>query len=259
MGFAKAQVNFIQFNRAMVDLQRVTGQTMKQVVRSETAEILSTCVKKTKVAKKNVVQRKEQLGVIKKEKLTQAESPGRSTVNSGWKLKAPYGRIWLRVRQGNTKAFILARGADFSAPSGRAILRPGTGKWNDFVNQAASTVTGKVPTAIARGFASIGLGRQSWIQMAESIRLNIRGLLDGEDAMASRAQYQNGVATEQQSGNKYIITLINKLPYVRRAKLDAILARAINQRTALFNRAIRSSVFNSAKKTLAKYPGLEVR
>lgn len=259
MGFVKAQVNFVQFNRAMVDLQRVTGQTMKQVLRSETGEILAECVRKTKVAKKDVVQRKEQLGVVKEEGYTQARNKGDVSINSGWRRNAPYGRVWLRVRpSAGRKGFILARGPDFSAPSGTATLR-GSGQWVTDVASAASSVLSKFPAAIARGFANIGLGRQSWIQMAESLRLNISGLIAGEDAMAARAKYQNGRGEERQGNGTYAITLINTLPYCRRAKLDAIMARAINGRATKFLSAVKQGVFQDAKKLAAKYPGLEAR
>lgn len=257
MAFIKAQVNFIQFNRAMVDLQRVSGQTMKQVLRSETAEILNVCVKRTKVAKKEVVQRRAQLKVIKKEELTQARHPGQTTVNAGWKKAAPYGRVWLKVRPGGKNSFVLGRGPDFSSPAGRSIA-PRTGDWAEFVTHSAMLVTSKVPEAIRRGFSSIGLARQSWVQMAESLRLNLRGLGDGEDAGAARSKYQNGIGTERGDGEKYVITLTNRLPYGRRAKLDAIMARAINSRATAFYSAVKRGVFDSTKKTLAKYPGLYV-
>lgn len=256
-GFATVQVNFIQFNRAMVDLQRISGQTMKQVLRSETTEILNTCVKRTKVADKGVVQRKEQLGVIKKENLTQASYPGQTTVNAGWRLKAPYGRVWIKVRPGGKKSFILARGADFSAPSGPSTLKSGR-DWLEFVNRSATVVSSKVPGAIAKGWASIGLARKAWVQMAESMRLNLRNLAEGENASAFRAKYQNGIGIERQTKTGYVITLINKLPYGRRAKMDVILARAINQRGVAFYKAVSAGVFQSAKRTLARYPGLYV-
>ena len=241
----------------MVDLQRISGQSMKQVLRSETAEILNTCVKRTKVADKGVVQRKEQLGVIKKENLTQATYPGQTTVNAGWRLKAPYGRVWIKVRPGGKKSFILARGADFSAPSGKSTLRSGQ-DWLEFVNRSATLVSSKVPGAIAKGWASIGLARKSWVQMAESLRLNLRNLANGEDAAAFRAKYQNGIGIERQTKSGYMITLINRLPYGRRAKMDVILARAINQRAVAFYKAVSKGVFQSAKRTLARYPGLSV-
>lgn len=256
-GFASVQVNFIQFNRAMVDLQRISGQTMKQVLRSEATEVLNTCVKRTKVADKGVVQRKEQLGVIKKEKLTQASYPGQTTVNAGWRLSAPYGRVWIKVRPGGKKSFILARGADFSAPSGRSVLKSGR-NWLENVGRSSTIVSSKVPSAIAKGWASIGLARKAWVQIAESLRLNLKNLAEGEDAAAFRAKYQNGIGLERETKSGYVITLINKLPYGRRAKMDAILAKAINERATAFYRAVSRGVFLSTKKTLAKYPGLFV-
>ena len=243
----------------MVQLQAVSDQTMKQVIRSETTEILSDCVKKTKVAKKDVVQRKEQLGVVKKLGLTQSRVPGHSTINAGWRKAAPYGRVWLRVRErGGRKAFILARGPGFSPPSGASILR-GAGQWAQNVASEASSALSKFPAAIARGWSHIGLARRSWVQIGEALRLNLRGLAEGEARMASQANYNNGAGNENGTRGKYFVQLINRLPYCRRARLDAVLARAINARATFFEKNIKRGVFDSLKATSQKYPGLIVR
>lgn len=243
----------------MVQLQAVSDQTMKQVIRSETTEILTDCVKKTKVAKKDVVQRKEQLGVVKGLGYTQARAKGSPTINAGWRKAAPYGRVWLRVREsGGRKAFILARGPDFSTAVGKSTLH-GKGEWAQNVASAASSALGRFPAAIARGWSHIGLARKSWVQIGEALRLNIRGLMDGEARIAAGAHYINGTGNENGTKGKYFVNLINKLPYCRRAKLDAILARAVNARTTYFQKAIKKGVFDSMSMVSQKYPGLIVR
>ncbi len=115
---------------------------------------------------------------------------------------------------------------------------------------------GEFPAEIAKGCASIGLARQSWVQIGEAMRLNLTGLADGEDAIAARALYNNGRANEKEGKGTYQATLTNSLPYGRRAGLDAIMARAINKRTAVFAQNLKKGVFQDVDKVLAKYPGI---
>ncbi len=276
MGFVKAQVNFIQFNRAMVDLQRVTGQTMKQVVRSEVGHILKECAAKTKVATQDSVQRKAQLKAIKKLSYTQAPDRGDVSVNSGWRKNSPYGRVWIKVRSGSgRKNYILARGPNFDFPAGSATLeltpgsRTGTNRWIANVRLAVGRVVPAVEETFEKALKSVGLARQSWVQIADSIGISLesvpgtnltaQGLAKARAALASDGvAYVNGTARQYGDASKFIVQIINKLPYVRRVKMDAVLARAINSRTTKFYNAARQGVFNSAKKTLSKYPGLFV-
>lgn len=249
------------FNRAMVFLQAKTEQTMKQVIRSESAAILEECVKRTKVAKRDVVKRKVQLTELRKLGLTQTRVKGHSTINAGWRKNAPYGRVWLRVRTGGGRGdFILARGPDFSSPSGTGTINTRTnGQWARNVASEIAAALGKFPDAIARGWENIGLARRSWVQIAESLRLNLRNLADGEAAIAYRAKYYNGAGREHEGSGRYWLDLINKLPYCRRARLDTIISRAINSRTTYFMKNLKKGVFDSLTATSLKYPGLIVR
>jgi len=275
-GFIKAQVNFIRFNQAMVALQRVSGQTMKQVLRSEVGHILKECAAKTKVATEEVIDRKSTLGAVKKLGLTQAETRGQVTVNAGWRRNSPAFRVWMKVRErAGRKGYILARGAGFSFPEGTATLlkspgsKAGTDVWLGTVIGAVSSVVRAVPPAIRLGRASIGLARQSWVQIARSLRIDLKtvagggisaaGIAKAEAALASDGKaYINGSGREYGDAKKVIIQLTNRLPYVRRAKLDAVLARAINGRANKIAKAMKDGVFNSAKRTLARFPGLYV-
>lgn len=258
MGFVKAQVDFVGFNRAMVALQAMTGQSMKQVVRSESAAILSDCAKNTKVAKKDVVERKSRLRVLQRDGLTQATIPGDVTINSGWRKNAPYGRVWLKVRPGGKKSFVLARGPNFGPPVGSATAGQ-AGPWAQEVASESAKALSQFPAEIAKGFASIGLARKSWIQIAESMRLDLTGLAEGEDAMAARALYNNGASREQMGRGIFQATLINLLPYGRRMGLPSVIARAINRRTQTFAKNMKRGVFQDAEKVLAKYPGMFVK
>lgn len=261
----------------MVELQRVSGQTMKQVLRSETGHILKECAAKTKVATQDSVERKAQLLAIKGLGYTQATDRGEVSVNAGWRRNSPYGRVWMKVRNGaGRKGFILARGANFDFPSGTAILqitpgsKSGTNKWIATVRNAVGRTVPAVEKSLEKALKSVGLARQSWVQIARGLGIDLKrvagtnlsaqGIAKAELALASDGRsYINGTASEYGDAEKFVIKLVNGLPYGRKMKLDAVLARAINNRAKYFARAMSKGVFNSAKKTLAKYPGLYVR
>ena len=274
--FVTAKVNFVRFNRAMVDLQLITGQTMKQVLLSETGHILKECAAKTKVATQDSVERKARLQAVKALGYTQAESRGDVTVNAGWRRNSPYGRVWMKAHEhGGRKAYILARGPNFDFPSGSATLEQtrtsgtGTNVWIANVRRAVGRVVPAVDKAFEMGIKSVGLARQSWVQIARSLGIDLKrvpgtnlsaeGLAKAERAIASDGKsYINGTARKYGDAEKFFVELTNGLPYVRRAKLDAVMTRAINGRADKFFKNMKNGVFNSTKKVLARYPGLFV-
>lgn len=270
------RVDFIGFNRAMVELQRATGQGMKQVIRSEVGHILKGAAAKTKVGNQASVDPKSRLRSVKKLGLTQAPSVGDVTVNSGRRKSAPYGRVWIKFRSGaGRKGFLLAKGAGFTDPTGSAALRitaksgAGTDVWLASVRNAASVVKQLVPGFVARGRRSIGLARQSFIQMADALGIDLQAVpgtnLGAGDIAKARAAlssggqaHQNGTGKEYARAEKYFVELATTLPYGRRAKLDVVLARAINSRATKFGKNLQAGVFADARKVLKKYPGLFV-
>ena len=272
----KASIDFIGFNRAMVALQATTGQSMRQVLRSEVGHILKECAAKTKVGTESLVDRKAQLLAIKSLKLTKAENRGDVSINANWRKAAPYGQAWIKVRHGaGRKNYILARGPDFSSPSGSAILRQdgnprnGTAVWLAGVRQAVGRTVPLVEKRVSAARKAIGLARQSWVQIANSLGINLaavpgtnlsaQGLAKAQLALASDGKrYANGLAREYEVAKGFVVELTNRLPYCRTIKLDAVLARAINKRSTYFSKNVARGVFSSAKKTLAKYPGLFV-
>jgi len=274
----KTTVDHIGFNRAMTEIQRGLNIPLKQVIRSEVGIILKDCAGKTKVVTEDDVIRRAQLKAIKALSYTQAAERGQVTVSAGWRRSSKYGTVWMKAHPGGgKKAYIQARSENFNAPSGKSILRQtttgpmraGTAMWLATVQNAVAKVRPAADKAVSMGLKAIGLARQSWVQIARSINIDLNrvpggnigwaGLKKAELALASDGKYyNNGTATEQAKTTSFIVSLVNSLPYCRRAKLDSVLIQAINRRTAYFSRNLSNGVFGSAKKIVRKYPGLFV-
>lgn len=257
-------------------LRDLTGFSQKGVLLGFAGVVLKQWAGRTKVATQAKIDRKSRLRAVKHFGLTNAAKRGDVTVNAGFKKSAPYGRVWIRVRNGGGKNnFIMARGQDFSAVNGKQFFTPyrrkinGTsGQWLNNVANAEENVQRAMPGYIARGRRSIGLSRQSVIQIADSLgidllkvqgggNLSAAGIAKARAALASTGKFhKNGTGLSGKTGAFDFVDLINTLPYARKIGMDRTLLGVLRGQNKYFNTSYAKGAFDSQRKATAAYPNL---
>lgn len=259
----KTEVDSRKFMEAMTGLQRNLGVSMKTVIRAETGSILKQCAGDTKVATQQKADTRSRTKVTRE---LGYSGRGRSrgehpvTVNSG--QRGEVGRVFILKKDGS--GYRRTHNKSFD-PLHQHYRNK---QWYD-IRDAIADVKAGWQSAIPLGRAAIGLARQSWIQIADAIGIQLEtvpgggisaaGLAKARAAIASDGRaYVNGQAAEFQTNKSFIVELVNRLPYGRKAKLDRVLVRRINGRAAFFAKNVKLGVFNSVSKILAAYPGFKV-
>ena len=263
MASAKTEVDSRKFMEAMTALQRNLGASMKTVIRTETGSILKQVAGDTKVSTQAKADTRSRTKVTRE---LGYSGRGRSrgehpvTVNSG--MKGEVGRVFVLKKDGTGYRRTHSKNFD---PLHQHYK---TKQWYD-IRDAISDVKAGWSLAVPLGRAAIGLARQSWVQIADSIGIKLEtvpgggisaaGLAKARAAIASDGRaYQNGQGAQFQTNKSYFVELVNRLPYGRKAKLDRALVRRINGRAAFFAKNVKLGVFNSVSKILAAYPGFKV-
>lgn len=263
-----AQLETAAFENAIRELARVTGKTLPEVLRHEAGHILKFCVLNTKVAKPAMLTdrawtRTKQFafgkGRVNDFGLTMLTG-NRKPDSRGVVLKYWGPGRWMRAGE--------------VAPNGRSFVtleeRGGRAIPHDVQVDAADAMADVVANfggILKRTKQSAGLARQSWVQIADSIGIDLSQVKGGRSAAAAVAKarkaiafngraYQNGTGSDTVAQGNHVITLINMLPYASGAKLDRTLQRAISGRAGYFKNNLRHRVFEDFRTIAAKYPGL---
>lgn len=273
-----------RYSRAFRELARLTGFSPKQVLLAEAGSVLKTWAGRTKVATQGEVDRRSRLHAVRSLGYTQGSERGDVTVNAGFR-PAPYGRVWIRVREGaGRNQWILAKGPNFSAPSGRATFtltgrqlynprnrgdtdRSTSYQWMQNVDYAQKNVEHKLPVSLAKGRRAIGLSRQSVVQIADDLGIDLAsvpgggvspaGLAKARAAMASNGRsYRNGLGQVGGDASRAFVDLINRLPHARKIGMDRALLGVLAGRVKLFERAYGKGVFLSQHNIARAYPNL---
>lgn len=259
-------------------LARMSGFDHRTVLRAEAGSILKAWAGRTKVSTVEKADRRSRLHTVRSLGYTQAKERGDVTVNAGFR-PAPFGRIWLKVRNnGGRNAFIMAKGANFTEPTGSGIftlerrrgyqrLGTQTPVWAGNIDDAIRNVQGKLKTAVAKGRRAMNLSRQSVVQIADSLGIDLArvpggglsaaGLAKARAAMATTGvSHRNGMSA--QGGNEIgaYVDLINRLPYGVKIGMDRVLAGVVAGRAKFIERAYAKGAFDSVKRTAAAFPGL---
>ena len=258
--------------RTIARAARVSGE---EVLRGEAGIILKACAGRTKVTTVAKADQRSALRVLNKGGLdltgSSGTQPGDITVNAG--ERGPFGRVWVRSssqRRGTGRPFRLAgqiNKSSFGFRPERYHWKKGT--WIDII-EAAADVAYQMRKAIPAGRKAIGLARQSWVQIADSLgirleevkgggSLSVAGLTKARAAIASNGRtYVNGLSRQERRA-RASITLINRYPAGRRMGMDATLRSVLIGRARYFEENFRRGVFGSIAKTAKAYPFLQVK
>lgn len=241
------------------------GFDQRDVLRSEAGVILKQWAGRTKVGTAAAAARIARLRAIKKLGLTQAPNRGDVSVNAGWKSTTPYGMVWVKrtAKGGTGKKYIMLRDGYFQPG-----MRTGP-KWRGFGDAAVAKVRPAVMKATQAAVKSVGLARQSIVQIADSLGIDLvkvagagadaAGIAKARAAIASTGKsYRNGTGTSAGTEVKPYIDLFNSLPYAtsRKLRMDRTLIGIIHGRTKHFQKAYERGAFESLKKLQRAYPNL---
>lgn len=273
-------------------MSQLTGFDHRTVLTGFAGVVLKTWAGRTKVSTQDRVDRKSRLRAVKKFDLTRAENRGDVTVNSGFKKGAPFGRVWIKVRKGNSRNnFLLALGPNFTQP-GNAVKTIGlargaksrvvngvfnmygqnqsatTQQWVANVNKASEQVQTVLPGYIKRGRQSIGLSRQSVLQIADALGIDLlrvqgggtissAGIAKARAALASSGKYyRNGFGARGGDEVRAYIDILNRLPYGRKIGIDRTLLGVLAGQNKYFERSYAKGAFDSQRRAARAYPNL---
>lgn len=204
------------------------------------------------------------IGITRKQNPSFSSNPYLVSINTGGKKRDKHGVVW--TRNAKTKKWSVVgvvNGGTFT---------PAKKHWKDEtwakMSAGAEKFAAIAPELIRRGHSAAGLARQSVIQIADALGIALESVrggigLGGADigkarsAVASDGKtYQNGFGTYLKSATSFEITMIDRYPKNREAKVGQALDIALATQTVQFQRNGREKVFESVEKTVKAYPYL---
>lgn len=262
-----------QLSAALKDIARLTGFSEKVVTKGEAGAILKTWAGRTKVATRDKVEyraRKRALHGLGYTKAGSGAAPGAITINTGTRGIA--GRVWVKTAGKRGKPWREAGVLNVKT----FAFQPRNFHWKDSdwssINKAVVDSELAIKKATELGAASAGLARQSVVQIADKLQIDLTRIPGGGAspaaiakarlAMASNGQrYINGTGTETEEKNagRYFVTLINSLPYHAKAGLDRTLAGVLAGRVGLYRRTFANGAFKSIQGTTRSYPWIRAQ
>ncbi|MFA5262358.1 MAG: hypothetical protein WC378_00935 [Opitutaceae bacterium] len=258
----------------------VGSDPVRTAIRSEVGSILKTCAGRTKVSTEPVVTSRERVRTLWSLELTSTQNSPVS-ITAGAKVDSSYGRVWRRLGSHSSgradKSFDTDRhssGADgwkqlqqtHAAGFAPLWLHFKDGDWID-IQEAIAAFKSDSQRRVPRALKSIGIARQSWVQIADSLGIDLESVPGGGASPAAIAKaraaigpkgqtYQNGMSSEVGAAQSYLVTLINGFPKIQQHGLDSILVGAINGRVKFYEKNVSLGVFDSIEKILNAYPGI---
>ncbi len=246
------------------------------VLRGEAGIILKGCAALTSVATAPKADKRSNKRFLRGLELT-GNNPGIPvTVSAGVKKGSQFGRVFLRTNKGGWRRTHEANFRPVAGMPSDGRKKPGDHySEHDWLllKSTIQTVKGGVTAARAAGRKTIGLARQSWIQIGDALGIpleTVKGgrvfgknissaaIIKARGAVAGNGQrYVNGLGTEQRKTYETIITLINRYPRAYKLKMDATLRSVLHARVAFFEKNLSLGVFNRIRDVCRAYPYLQ--
>lgn len=254
------------YRQAFRQLATLSGFDQTTVLKAESGSILKAWAGRTKVATQARVDVRERLKVTRMWFVSGYSTRGSRkadheiTVNAG--LRGPAGRMFILKKDGH--------GFRRTHDSGFRPLHQHykDSQWRE-INEVAQGVAADWRRKLPIARRSVGLARQSVVQIADSLGIDLikvpgqgvsaAGIAKARAAMASNGRtYRNGHSVIGGTEAKPYIDLINSLPYATAPKLamDRALAGVIAGRTKYFQKSYEKGAFNSFEKTAKAFPNL---
>lgn len=242
------------YSAAFQRMRSLPGFDHREVLRAEAGSILKAWAGRTKIATVEAVE--------KRARRLASLGEGVVSVNSGARREA--GRVWFRTRR---KKFQLV---------GRVNLQAGSVSFENrhFRNDDWSVIVASINAyrekyAKARESAvrAVGLARQSVIQIADDLGIDLAqvqgggisesGIAKARAAIASNGQsYKNGFGLQGGDGAKAFVELVNRLPYGGKIGMDADLAWVVANRAKYVEKSYERGAFDSIRTAARAFPNI---
>ena len=268
-----------KFSESLRTLAKLQGFSEQTVTLAEVGVVLKTCVGRTKVTKPEATDRRSRLMALRGLKLTRADRGGVS-VNVG--PRGIPGFVWYRTDGPHPRSQVKGGAKVTGRPWQLAGVISADGqKFTESklhfkpsayfkIKSAVFDAQEAIKLALPRGVASVGLARQSWVQIADDAGIiledipggttSARAIQKARAAIASNGRTMiNGIgSSEYIEQRNFIFTLKNRLPYNLQIGLDGVLLGVLAGRAKFFEENVKRGVFASHTETVKKYPWLKL-
>ena len=261
------------FGQALREMARLTELPLKTVVRAEAGSILKFCAGETKVADPEKVPSRARQRLIRELGFNGRAGGTAIQISSGIRKPTVGGQITAmstgpRSSRKRRIAYFASVDQSVEYTGSPSKFHWKRSDWVD-IQEARADYSRSAAQWISRAMKSIGLARQSWIQIADSIgirlesvpggRLSAAGIAKARAAIASDGQrHINGRSREVDSAESYFVDLINVYPANSRLGMPRILLQAIRNRQSHFERLLNKGVFDSMQAVAQQFPGFYV-
>lgn len=273
-GFSEQELK--KFSDAGRVIAAAIGTSVETWARAEAGVILKTWAGRTKVAKPRPVEISSLIFAYRVARRVAGMAgsgnkgrtgPGQASINLGIR-HGNDGKVYYRTRK---------KGAAGGRAGFQDVFGPGFTKakridgrdWGA-VSTMVSDFRANVRARVAAGQRSIGLARQSIVQIADALGIRLEmvkgggalstaGIAKARRALASNGHvYVNGTGNEQKSATKFFISLINRYPKAFPSGMDRVLSGVIHGRLKYFQRNLEEGTFLSAERAARAYPYVAV-
>lgn len=261
------------YSRAFQRLRQLPGFDLKAVLRAEAGSILKQWAARTPVASQREATFRARLRAAKAAGVTRAGTYD-ITVNTGARKGEP-GVVWFRSNSAaSNKKFNsglrwawqyageVSDGGQFT-PAWKHYRSSDWRNISEGAQKYGQLLAGMVP----KSRASIGLSRQSVIQIADQLGIDLAsvrgtgvsaaGIAKARAAMNSRGQsYKNGNGYQGGDNVRAYVTLINRLPYGDKIGMDRSLASVLAGRAKYIETSYQKGAFDSMKRAASAFPNI---
>jgi hypothetical protein len=270
-GDMNARLDTTRFNRYLDELSSSLGVPREQVVRAEVGSVLKLWVIRTKVSKPEKLEYRGRREAVRLGRRATYGGTGKASElkrGQSWatmgKGGVPPMRIWIWNRKAPRSFFLLA-GPGAPKPSALAISSASKSRQLQAVTQSL------MPEKVRSARQASGLSRQSVVQIADALKINLDAVPGGRSVTAAVAKarqaiasdgqvYRNGVGATILDQHQYLMRLINNIPWGRspKIKMDRTLSGILKGRIKYFENNVAHGVFAHASKKAKAYPGIRV-
>ncbi len=247
------------FAMAVDQIGKLTGLDRRKIVQAEAGSVLKRAFGETRRPPSQAVLTTS--GRLRSMRSLGFTGGGPISITSG-KRGAVYGRVFLRKKNGD--GYRRTHDGNF-APLNQHYTDEQWAALREAINDA-KIVVGKVVPEVKR---SAGLARQSWVLIADSLGIRLEAVPGGTasagaiaSAREARArankQARNGTSRVEQDPMRYVVTLINRLPYGPKLNFQGILDAAVAGRAKYLQTALIKGFAGSAQDVARLFPGWKV-
>lgn len=250
------------YSKAFQHLKSLPGFDHRETLRAEAGSILKQWAGKTKVATEQSMRLRVRSRALRSVGLVNMQAGNDVTINSG--IRGEEGRVWFKTRR---EKYQLA--AVISIETGQVAFqnlhfRPDD--WSKIVS-SINAYRAEYPKQRAAAVASAGLARQSVIQIADDLGIDLNevegggisaaGIAKARAAIASNGQsYKNGSGNQGGNEVKFYVELICNLPYGIKIGMDSTLAFVLQNRAKYIEKSYQKGAFDSMSRATRAFPNI---